>query len=140
VCYRALPCFIQTYLFYFFTLYFFLHYRYSADEVYDVVSDVAKYQDFLPWCTHSRVLFKTPTRMDAELGTTQQQNNATVISALTLSCIPAVLCDAGIGFKMLPGQSYVSQITMERPRSLKVMRSWSLAITLRPLALINAHV
>lgn len=48
--------------------------RYSADEVFDVVSDVAKYQDFLPWCTHSRVLFKTPTRMDAELGTTPTTN------------------------------------------------------------------
>jgi hypothetical protein len=33
-----------------------------------VVGDVAKYQEFLPWCTHSRVLFKSGSRMDAELG------------------------------------------------------------------------
>ncbi len=36
--------------------------------MFDVVADVAKYSQFVPWCTHSHVLFRNDQRMDAELG------------------------------------------------------------------------
>lgn len=67
---------------------------FSAEQLYDVVADVDKYKEFLPWCTHSRVLFRTPTYMDAELGIT---------------------------FKMLPSQIYMSRVTFDRPRLIKVV-------------------
>jgi ribosome-associated toxin RatA of RatAB toxin-antitoxin module len=45
--------------------------KYSADKLYNVVSDVNRYKDFVPWCIDSRVLPSTPTKdtniMEAEL-------------------------------------------------------------------------
>jgi hypothetical protein len=59
-----------------------------------VVADVAKYQEFLPWCTHSRVLFRTPTRMDAELGKgprdVRDRELVPLTTALRFSCARSV--------------------------------------------------
>ena len=41
---------------------------YSAAEMYALVTDVARYPDFLPWCSHARVLAETETGMTAEVG------------------------------------------------------------------------
>ncbi len=40
---------------------------YSPKAMFDVVTDVAKYHEFLPWCGQSRVLEKTPTGMRASI-------------------------------------------------------------------------
>ena len=44
---------------------------YSAQQMYDLVADVARYPEFLPWCAAARVRKITdmgePTQMEAEL-------------------------------------------------------------------------
>ena len=41
---------------------------YSAEEMYALVTDVAKYSEFLPWCDHASVLATEPDGMKAEIG------------------------------------------------------------------------
>ena len=41
---------------------------YSAAEMYALVTDVACYPEFLPWCSHARVLAETESGMTAEVG------------------------------------------------------------------------
>ncbi len=42
---------------------------YSADEMFGLVTDVAKYPEFLPWCDHASVI-PLPDGMKAEVGIT----------------------------------------------------------------------
>ena len=41
---------------------------YSAQEMFDLVVDVARYPEFLPWCSHARVLTEDAHGMTAEVG------------------------------------------------------------------------
>jgi len=41
---------------------------YSAEEMFGLVTDVAKYPEFLPWCDHASVLVQEPQGMKAEIG------------------------------------------------------------------------
>ena len=41
---------------------------YSAEEMYALVTDVAKYCEFLPWCDRSHVISLEPDGMKAEIG------------------------------------------------------------------------
>lgn len=41
--------------------------QYSPEELYDVVSNVAQYQEFVPWCKESTVLSSSDKEMKAEL-------------------------------------------------------------------------
>ncbi len=41
---------------------------YSPEEMFRLVTDVARYPEFLPWCDHARVLEDTPDGMVAEIG------------------------------------------------------------------------
>src|SRR5687768_3012560 len=41
---------------------------YSAEEMFGLVTDVAKYREFLPWCDHASVLALEPDGMKAEIG------------------------------------------------------------------------
>lgn len=41
---------------------------YSAEEMFGLVTDVAKYPEFLPWCDHASVLAPEPDGMKAEIG------------------------------------------------------------------------
>lgn len=41
---------------------------YSARQMYDLVTDVARYPEFLPWCDHSRVIAESEEQMTAEVG------------------------------------------------------------------------
>ncbi len=41
---------------------------YSAAEMYTLVTDIARYPEFLPWCSHTRVLSATESGMTAEVG------------------------------------------------------------------------
>ncbi|HMN58694.1 MAG TPA: type II toxin-antitoxin system RatA family toxin [Ottowia sp.] len=41
---------------------------YSPAEMYALVTDVARYPEFLPWCDHARVLSETESGMTAEVG------------------------------------------------------------------------
>ena len=39
---------------------------YSPEEMFALVTDVAKYPEFLPWCDHSRVLEQDADGMKAD--------------------------------------------------------------------------
>lgn len=41
---------------------------YSAAEMFNLVTDVASYPQFLPWCDQSEVIDATPTGMTAKVG------------------------------------------------------------------------
>ena len=41
---------------------------YSAEEMFNLVTDVGQYPQFLPWCDHAKVITATPTGMQAEIG------------------------------------------------------------------------
>jgi len=41
---------------------------YSAPEMYALVTDVARYPEFLPWCNHAKVLSQDAAGMTAEVG------------------------------------------------------------------------
>ena len=41
---------------------------YSAEEMYALVTDVARYPEFLPWCDKSRVVEQNDAGMTAEVG------------------------------------------------------------------------
>jgi coenzyme Q-binding protein COQ10 len=40
---------------------------YRADQLFDLVADVARYPEFLPWCVGARVRTRTETEMVADL-------------------------------------------------------------------------
>jgi len=41
---------------------------FSAEEMFALVTDVARYPEFLPWCDHARVVDQQPNGMTAEIG------------------------------------------------------------------------
>ena len=41
---------------------------YSARQMYDLVIDVARYPEFLPWCDHTRIIEQDEHGMTAEIG------------------------------------------------------------------------
>jgi len=41
---------------------------YSAQEMFDLVTDPERYPQFLPWCSHARVISRDEQGMVAELG------------------------------------------------------------------------
>lgn len=68
--------------------------RYSPEQLFGVVAAVDLYEDFLPWCQHSRIIRRNNDRsFDAELE---------------------------IGFKFLV-ENYVSHVELEKPKSIKVI-------------------
>jgi len=70
----------------------------KREQIFQVVADVEKYPEFVPWCTGARILSRHfdkdghLLRFDAELS---------------------------IGFKFLLKQSYVSTVTLDKPVSIK---------------------
>lgn len=41
---------------------------YSPEEMFRLVTDVARYPEFLPWCDHARITQVLPDGMEAEIG------------------------------------------------------------------------
>jgi coenzyme Q-binding protein COQ10 len=65
---------------------------YRPDQLFDLVADVGKYPEFLPWCVGARVR----TRSESEL-----------------------VADLTIGFGPLR-ESFTSRVALERPRRIRV--------------------
>ena len=64
----------------------------SAEQMFDLVLDVAKYPEFLPWCVATRVKSRSDTEMVA---------------------------DMAVGFKMLR-EKYTSRVHWERPHHIHI--------------------
>ncbi len=65
---------------------------YTVDQMYDLVADVGRYHDFLPWCAASRVKSRTETEL---------------------------LADLTIGFGPFR-ESFTSRVALEKPRMVQV--------------------
>ena len=68
-------------------------YRYSPEQLFSVVAAVDLYQDFVPWCQKSTILWQNELALEAELE---------------------------IGFKFLV-ERYVSHVELKRPSLIKVL-------------------
>lgn len=66
--------------------------RYTPEQLFDMVADVRRYPEFLPWCVGARIVSQT----DAEL-----------------------VADLTIGFKLFR-ETFRSQVTLERPHHVHV--------------------
>jgi coenzyme Q-binding protein COQ10 len=66
--------------------------RYTPEQLFDMVADVRRYPEFLPWCVGARIVSRT----EAE-----------------------VVADLTIGFKMFR-ESFRSQVTLDRPERIQV--------------------
>ncbi len=58
--------------------------RYPMEELYEVVADVSKYHEFVPWCKNSKVLEQSDKAMRAELTVGFQLLNERYISNVVL--------------------------------------------------------
>ena len=65
---------------------------YTADQIFDLVADVERYPEFLPWCLGARV----------------RERGANTITA-----------DLLIGFRMVR-ERFTSRVTLDRPRRIDV--------------------
>lgn len=65
---------------------------YTEEQLFEVVADVRRYPEFLPWCVGARIISRTETELVADLT---------------------------IGFKMFR-ETFRSQVTLERPRHVHV--------------------
>ncbi|WP_376091078.1 type II toxin-antitoxin system RatA family toxin [Roseomonas sp. CCTCC AB2023176] len=65
---------------------------YSQEQMFDLVADVRRYPEFLPWCVAARVISRSETELIADLT---------------------------IGFKMFR-ETFRSRVTLERPDHLHV--------------------
>lgn len=43
------------------------HVPYSAEQMYQLVNDIEKYPDFLPWCSNVRVLRQMDSQVEAQI-------------------------------------------------------------------------
>ena len=66
--------------------------RYTPEQLFDMVADVRRYPEFLPWCVGARIISRT----DEEL-----------------------VADLTIGFKIFR-ETFRSQVTLERPHHVHV--------------------
>lgn len=65
---------------------------YSQEQLFDMVADVRRYPEFLPWCVGARIITRTETELVADLT---------------------------IGFKMFR-ETFRSQVVLERPHHVHV--------------------
>jgi coenzyme Q-binding protein COQ10 len=42
-------------------------FRYTMEQMYDIVAEVDKYNKFVPWCTQSTITNATPEKIDCKL-------------------------------------------------------------------------
>lgn len=66
--------------------------RYTPEQMFDLVADVRRYPEFLPWCVGARIVSRSETE---------------------------VVADLTIGFKMFR-ESFRSQVTLGRPETIQV--------------------
>jgi len=66
--------------------------RYTPDQMFDLVADVRRYPEFLPWCVGARVVSQTETELVADLT---------------------------IGFKLFR-ETFRSRVQLDRPHEVKV--------------------
>jgi ribosome-associated toxin RatA of RatAB toxin-antitoxin module len=59
---------------------------YPAQALYDLVNDVARYPEFLPWCSAAEVLESSPEQMRARVGVAKGGLSQHFVTRNTLVC------------------------------------------------------
>lgn len=116
--------------------------RFSPEELFDVVSDVDCYQEFLPWCEKSIVHQRCVSMIELVLGGEcsmselerrgERKGGIDTVSCWVQSCRILTLsmvyrsqdgkelrAELKVGFRGL-SEVYTSKVTMKRPRSIEV--------------------
>ncbi len=84
---------------------------FSAEQMFDLVNDVAKYPDFLPGCSGSRVLESTSSTMVASVDVSKAGISKTFTTSNTLIAGEAILMNLVDGpFKTLTGGWYFTAL------------------------------
>ncbi len=84
---------------------------FSAEQMFDLVNDVAKYPDFLPGCSGSRVLESTSSTMVASVDVSKAGISKTFTTSNTLIAGEAIIMNLVDGpFKTLTGGWYFTAL------------------------------
>ncbi|SDG67901.1 Ribosome association toxin PasT (RatA) of the RatAB toxin-antitoxin module [Vibrio xiamenensis] len=84
---------------------------FSAEQMFDLVNDVAKYPDFLPGCSGSRILESTSSTMVASVDVSKAGISKTFTTSNTLIAGEAIIMNLVDGpFKTLTGGWYFTAL------------------------------
>ena len=62
-----------------------VHSTYSTSQIYDMVADIEKYPEFLPWCSNARIINRKNNILEAELVVSYKKFSQNYISKVELS-------------------------------------------------------
>lgn len=97
--------------------------KYSQQEFYELVADVDQYQQFLPWCTHSKMSAPPPSSSSVRSGQEaigsrlRLQSNG---STTTPGPVTVRHGELGIGFNSFQ-ERYVSTVTCQEPWAVRAV-------------------
>jgi ribosome-associated toxin RatA of RatAB toxin-antitoxin module len=92
-------------------------------ELFALINDIESYPQFLPWCTHARVLSRTPTEIVATIGVRQGPLHGEFTTRNTLETDRRIQLQLVSGpFSMLEGEWQLTPIEPEGCRVDLTMR------------------
>ena len=92
-------------------------------ELFALINDIESYPQFLPWCTHARVVSRTPTEIVATLGVRQGTLHGEFTTRNTLEPDRRILMELVSGpFRKLEGEWLLTPIEPEGCRVELTMR------------------
>jgi len=103
-------------------------------ELFALINDIESYPQFLPWCTHARVLSRTPTEIVATIGVRQGPLHGEFTTRNTLATDRSIHLQLVSGpFSMLEGEW---QLTPIEPEGCRVELTMRFAFTHRLTGLL----
>jgi ribosome-associated toxin RatA of RatAB toxin-antitoxin module len=92
-------------------------------EVFALINDIESYPQFLPWCTHARVLSRSPTEIVASIGVRQGALHGEFTTRNTLEPERSIHLDLVSGpFRTLQGEWRLTPIEAQGCRVELTMR------------------
>ncbi|MBS0364216.1 MAG: type II toxin-antitoxin system RatA family toxin [Proteobacteria bacterium] len=77
----------------------------SPRELFDLINDIESYPQFLPWCTHARVLSRSPQQIVATIGLRQRSLQGEFTTRNTLEPFRRITMELEKGpFRTLHGE------------------------------------
>jgi ribosome-associated toxin RatA of RatAB toxin-antitoxin module len=92
-------------------------------QVFTLINDIESYPQFLPWCTHARVLSRSPTEIVATIGVRQGALHGEFTTRNTLQPEHSIRLDLVSGpFRTLQGEWRLTPIEVQGCRVELTMR------------------
>jgi ribosome-associated toxin RatA of RatAB toxin-antitoxin module len=92
-------------------------------EVFALINDIESYPQFLPWCTHARVLSRSPTEIIATIGVRQGALHGEFTTRNTLEPVRSIRLELVSGpFRTLQGEWCLTPIEAQGCRVELTMR------------------